>query len=241
MFGLNMYGCAVSYLNNYAEAVRFYDSCPTRRGMSERKIRGKEGSRAVSVYMHNDEVRFRYHYTDVVVWYPDNSYHVDLNYTSPSTCEFANRFTPRRHYAGGSGKFLVVGATAHPATCRLRVSATGEVSEGRTQFVREVVDRKRARIACETTGFNAYRKWHKLMFPMVQDSLPPMWKRDWFPEVSVLNVLLPDPNRWHELMVSAHSIEQVRAIIYAKMGVFDTVTAKTLPYSHNTVSKWRVY
>lgn len=239
MFGLNMTGCAVWRINSYAEAVAFFDKCPTRRGTDARKIKGKEGSRYMNVRMRGDNVVFRYHSTDAVVWRPDNTYLVDLTYDSRSTCTFVNRFIPNGHYAAKEGHHLIVGDTVYPARCRLTVTAGGVVSGMLSRFGRTVVDRKRARQILLETNYHAYKAWYEVMFPMVAGSLPPSWQREPLSGERVL-AHLQSPDLWHALMVSLDgSPEKVRTILYSLFGGYTEVTADTLP-NDRTADKWRL-
>jgi hypothetical protein len=242
MFGLNMNGCGVWAIDNYAEAAAFFERCPTSRGMRDgvhRAIRGKEGSRTMGVRMSGDNICFRYHSTDVVIWHPDNSYSIDLHYDSASTRTFANRFIPSGHYAAKQGHHLVVGGRVYPAMCRLTVSADGVVSGMRYKFRRHTVDRKRARQILTETNFYAYKAWHDVMYPMIAGALRPSWKQEHFHRDTLLGHLRT-PDHWHDLMVSRDGDPEVlRAHLYATFNGYKEETVDTLPDNRN-IEKWRL-
>ena len=228
MFGLSMHGCASQSINSHAEAIAFFEACPTTRGMRDgehRAIKGKEGSRTMGVRLQGGSVYFRYHRTDVVVWHSDGSYAVDLTYDSPSTCEFANRFVPHYHYATKSGDHYVVGDTIYPARCELRVAPDGAVTGMRHRFTKLVVDRARAKRALAGTNYAAYLAWHKVMWPMVGGGAKPKWWRD-----EAIEHCLKDEGLWHKLMMSRTGNPAViREHFYRTNYVYQPVFADTLP------------
>ena len=235
-FGLNMYHCAVSSISSHAEAVTFYERCPVKRGHDygdERRIKGKESSRQMSVrILKNGDVAFKYHATDVVTWRMDNSYVIE-SYASRSTCEFANRFIPPRHWLYKEGARLGIGAwdtgTVYPVVHH--VTVRGDHVETKAMFTRKVVDRKGAKQVLAGTRYVEYRDWYNVMFPMVRDTMPRSWQRKWWTP-SELVEMLNDPDQWHAIMVGQHgSPKDVREMLYRANWetAYTTVRAATLP------------
>lgn len=241
MFGLNMSGCPVWSINTFAQAAAFFEFCPTQRGTDERKIKGKEGSKAMGVRMTHDggAVAFRYHCTNVVVWYRDGSYNINLSYNSRSTCEFGNRFIPRGHYADKQGHRLLIDDTVYPAGCQLTVSADGVVSGMLYQFRRTTVNRKRARQILLGSNYHAYKAWRETMLPMLADSLPPLWRRQKLSNSAVVTHL-QSSDLWHELMLSMDgNPENIRSHLYAQFEGYDHTTADHLP-NKRVADKWNL-
>lgn len=226
MFGLSMNSCAVSSINNYDEALRFYESCPTKRGMvygDTRRIRGKEGSKAMGVRLTAKSVAFFYHSTDVVVWHSDGRCDIDLNYDSKSTAAFANVFLPRVVSVVNSCRGILVGSWEHgrvyPGQGHRTLLPDGTMVPSEKVFVRDVVNRKKARKLLKSVGYYEYLDWWKLMHPMVKDSLtinvevPSAWE---------VFELLKSPETYHQLMQTylGHP-DNLRALLYADIGKFE--------------------
>jgi hypothetical protein len=241
-----MYHCAVSSISSHAEAVAFYERCPVKGGHDygdERRIKGKESSRQMSVRIRkNGDVAFKYHATDVVTWRMDNSYVIE-SYASRSTCEFANRFLPHDHYLTKEAQQLVIGGWRDGVVYPILRSITvrGDTVETKAMFTRQVVDRKGAKQVLAGTRYAEYRDWYNVMFPMVRDTMPNRWQRKvWGPHE--LMEMLNDPDQWHAIMTgSTGTPYQVREVLYgANMETaYTTVRAATLPAikANNT---WRV-
>ena len=235
-FGLNMYHCAVSSISNHAEAVAFYERCPVKGGHDygdERRIKGKESSRQMSVrILKNGYVAFKYHATDVVTWRPDNSYVIE-SYASRSTCVFANRFIPPRHWLTKEGSHLGIGAWDTGTVYPVLRSATvrGDHVETKAMFTRQVVDRKGAKQVLAGTRYAEYRDWYNVMFPMVRDTMPRSWQRKWWTPNELME-MLNDPDQWYAIMTgSTGTPYQVREVLYREMyhTAYTTVRAATLP------------
>jgi len=246
MFGLNMSGCAVNGINSHAEAVGFYERCPIKGGHEygdERRIKGKESSRQLSVRIRNTgEVAFRYHNTDVVTWHPDNSYAVET-FPSRSTCEFASRFMPNQHLLAGEGARLHIGpwdtGRVYPVTRPAPVR--GDTVKTNAVFERQVVDRKGAKMILNATRYAEYRDWYNVMFPMVRDSMPYSWKRKWLSPMELME-MLDDPAQWHDIMMGIGGTPaHVREVFYRDRShlAYKTERAKYLPASKAN-NKWRV-
>ena len=89
-FALSDVGC--SSLNSYDDALKHWEKSKCWRGKTERKL--YRSSRNMGVTKNEDGViKFRYHSTDVVTWYPDDHFEV-RGWSSHSTNSFANGFTP---------------------------------------------------------------------------------------------------------------------------------------------------
>jgi hypothetical protein len=244
MFGLKMSGCTVYALNTYAEAAAFHDNCPTSGGMRDglhRAISGKTGSKIMGVRMTaGGPVSFRYHSTDVVVWYPDGTYEVDLTYTSSSTCAFANRFIPKGCYATTSARQFVAPSGTYPAGVKLRVTPDGAVtamSRTAPRFRKKMVNRDRAKRSLQESGAADYLRWYKTMYPLVRDSahsqLGGLDKSD-------LCEMFADPDRYHRLIMHPSGRPpRVREIVYERYDVYDWVYADRLARGASTAG-WEV-
>jgi hypothetical protein len=243
MFGLNMYGCAVSSINSHAEAVAFYESCKIKRGHDhgdERPIAGKEGSKQMDVRIHQGAVKFRYHETDVVTWLPNDSF-VVKTYTSNSTCEFAGRFLPYRTYLTKTGSVLAHGDKYYPVIDSIVVAADGVVAHKYDAvFYIERIDRAKAKEALAKTSYAAYRDWHKVMWPMVRGNRT---SGIYYNDHAILD-MLDDESLWHDLMTSrsASTPDQIRELIYRSSDVHHPEYADTLPRDvhWSTLNRWKV-
>jgi hypothetical protein len=243
MFGLNMGGCAVRSINNHAEAVAFYDSCKIKGGHDygdERPIRGKEGSKTMSVRIYNNVVKFCYHSTDVVSWHPDDSFVIDT-YASASTCEFAGCFLPSGSHLTKTGSVLAHGEAYHPVIDKITVAADGTVAHRYdTVFSIQRIDRAKAKAALARTRYAEYRDWHNLMWPMVRGNGPTTL---YLSDEKILDVL-EDKSLWHDLMTSrsASQPDQIRQLIYQRGDVCHTEFAETLPRDvhWSALNRWKV-
>jgi hypothetical protein len=238
MFGLNMSGCAVWNINNYQEARDFYNRCvPTRRGEPAfRKIKGKEGSSAMCVYIENEAVKFQYHRTNVVSWYPDNTYRLDVGYDSRSTAAFANRFVPAGHRVERQGHELHVPGWIYPTKYATPfVTDDGMVSGSERKFVKKLVNRKRAKAALQATSYHDYVHWYKTMWPLVKDNKMKLYQWN-EPEVVLM---LNDMECWYELMVSGNGCpSEVRYAVYGQANVYDEIREDRLPAGTDTGRWW---
>ena len=245
MFGLSMRDCAVSSISSHAEAVAFYNSCKVKRGHDygdERPIRGKERS-SMSVRITDNVVKFKYHYTDVVSWYPDGSFKIGV-YTSNSTCTFANAFTPFRTSMIKAGQKLMHGDYIYPLSGSLTVHADGRVVQEyeNTCFCIGRTDRRKGKEALARTRYAEYRAWQNVMWAMASGG-GAYRKYDWQVERDALD-MLGDESRWHELMMTVSGDpDLLRKLIYREAGdVFYTEYADTLPRDmrYHTLNKWGV-
>lgn len=257
MFTLNMSDCHVWSINNYAEALRFHEKGKPLRNIPERhRIWGKETSKVMHSERRGDAIAFVYHSTDVVIWYPDDSYELDLRYTSRSTGIFANRFIPTGVYTLRECSVLQVKDTYHPAGTRLRIHADGRVEypHHRPHFEIERIDAKVSRTLLKQTRYYEYLAWHKLMRAML-DSAPDTDDRGYsrirlrgFVSADDAIRMLDDPDRWHDLMQSNYGAPaDLRAALQRQFewrghAVFYTETRATLPSTmpFTSLGKWRV-
>jgi len=236
MFGVRMHNCAVWSINSYNEAVAFHDSCPEKGGV--RRIKGKEGSRTMSIRMESGSVRFRYHNTDVVTWHPDGSYEIDP-YQSRSTCEFANRFLPQGHFLTKECTVLFCGDEYHPVIGGIKVKADGTVQHmfSGTCFRTKRIDRKAAKRVLARTRYAEYRDWYKAMWPMVRDNRPTTLYLNRRASIG----LLEDETCWYDMMTSRglSSPDDIRKAIYEENSqeVYYYEKRETLPGIED-YSKW---
>lgn len=245
MFGVNMNSCNVRSIDSYAEAVSFYDRCKARRGSAhgdERPIKGKEGSKQImGVRIEADRVMFRYHYTDVVQWRPDNSIRIEI-FNSPSTCRFAYRFLPMNVELLRDAHVLRVGDTFYPTASTVVVKPDRSVDyEGHAPyFYRYVINRTRAKAALAKTRYAEYRAWFNLMFPIIKEAKGRSWEVEWLDGTTILE-LLRDEEQWYRLMMSYQgNPDEVRSVIYRDNDVKDIVRTQTLPTTAN-LGKWAVH
>lgn len=235
MFGLNMYSCAARSINNHAEAVAFYESCKTKRGSDERRLRGKETSRNMTVRIDaSGNVLFKYHDTDVVTWRPNNSYVVH-GWASRSTATFASTFIPDNHFMSRECQRLHIGSWSYGTVYPVWRSVTvyGDTVQTNGVFVRQVVDRKAARVVLARTRYAEYRDWYNVTIPMMRDSMPPSWNRKWYSPSEFVS-MLDDTDRWLDIMLSVGGTpDAVREMLYRNSGdeAYITVTEATLPAS----------
>jgi len=220
-FGVSMYN--VSWVRSYADAVDMYNKATAWRGEDpdgERPLPDKR-DRNYGVRMDGTDVVFRMHWTDVVTWHKDGSYTVNNGgYHTNSTCAFSNNFMPIGVYLMKRATVLRINNTMYPiAGHRVTVSPDGTVSgEGLGRFERRTINRKNSKKLREDSNFLAYRAWHALMFPMVKDTLPPMWQRRYIP-TDHIEAHIKDEEKWHDVMVSnGGQPNQVLAMLYAYLG-----------------------
>lgn len=220
-FGLSMR--SVPFVLTYADAVAMYGRATPWRGEDpegERPLPDKR-DRSYGVRMDDTDVVFRYHHTDVVRWHADGSYTLNTGgYCTNSTGTFATNFMPRQHYLQKETRHLRISERLYPiAGHRVTVSADGVPSgEGLGRFSKRTVNRKRAKALLATLGYPEYRAWYEAMFPMVRDTMPPQWRRDYYSPESIEQAL-GDPEMWHGLMMgNCGSPAQVREVMYARHG-----------------------
>jgi len=246
-FSLDMYSCAVRSIESYAEAVAFYESCtkPNKgSGLAdERKIRGKETSkpRTMGVRMEGGAVRFRYHYTDVVIWRPGDECEINP-YPSRSTGVFATCFLPGILH-GDEAQYYTQGDTTYPVSTRTTITE-GKVSTDAI-FTRKVINRKRANAALKATRYAEYRDWYNVVAPTMRNTAASMYVVWTMPTSEVLHCL-DDRERWADMMSKGLTPDKVRLHIYhvsylhpTNGGVWDTKTADTLPARGNH-GKWDI-
>lgn len=213
MFGLNMNSCAVRGIESHGAALAFYEKCPTRRGMvhgDPRRIKGKEGSRAMDVRLERGAVRFRYHSTDVVVWHEDGRCTIDLTYDSQSTAAFARRFVPDSVDILGLCQQVSVGEWLYPGKGRVVLHPCGKVDCGDRVFTKTEIIRTGARKYLDAVGYREYLHWWKAINP-----LKPEAPYTYQPE-SRLVQLLQDPERYWDIYCSqVGQPDRLRTTLYA--------------------------
>ena len=225
-FGLSMRG--VSYVTTHDAAVAMYNKATPWRGEDpdgERPLPEKR-SRDYGVRMDGTDVVFRYHRTDVIRWHKDGSYTLDTGgYRTRSTGEFASNFMPQRHWLQKEASHLRIGDRIYPiAGHKVTVSADDVPSgEGLGEFVKRTVNRKKSKVLLDRLGYPAYRQWYETMFPLVRETLPSRYRRDYLAE-GYVEAALKDPEKWHELMVSnGGTPAQVREMMYSVYGYYEGV------------------
>ena len=218
-FGLSMR--SVPYVTTYADAVAMYGGATAWRGedpAGERPLPDKR-SRDYGVRIDGTDVVFRYHNTDVVRWHANGSYTLNTGgYHTNSTGTFATNFMPRQHYLQKEATHLRIKDRLYPIAGHKVTVSTDEVpsGEGLGRFAKRTVNRKRATALLATLGYPAYRAWYETMLPMVRDTMPPTWRRDYY-SADAIKESLGDPEMWHGLMMStAGSPAQVREAMYSK-------------------------
>lgn len=240
MFALRMSGCAVWSINDFAEALAFYEKCkPIEGDDGYRRVKGKEGSKQMSVYMTvaRDSVRFRYHHTDVVVWRRDNSYSLNLQYGSVSTAIFANRFIPKDHAVLRQGHVIQAHGHLWPTRhSRVTVLPDDEVTGIEREFVKQQVNRLRAKEALKQTRYGEFSRWHKVMSNMLEDNGKLKRRYRFIGNNQTMLELLETEEGWHDLLLEKDSLVQLRGAIYEKFEVYDTQRVIKLPAKANSNS-----
>lgn len=238
-FSVEMHTASISTINKHADAVAFYGTCREKGEYGEeRRIKGKETSPQMGVRIgSNGDVLFRLHRTDVIIWHRNSSYTVNA-YPSRSTDAFASAFMGGNAVLAKMGSQIMIGSYHSPvaAVYPIYLSATvrGSVVKTDAVFTKEVINRKAAKKVLAATRYAEYRKWYNAMWPMVRDSMPPLYGREYLVKRSG-SELISDPDEWHRVMVSRHgSPESIRQSIYAInwREVHETTTKKTLPRNH---------
>ena len=220
-FGLSMR--SVPYVRSHADAVAMYNRATPWRGedpAGERPLPDKR-DRSYGVRVDDTDVVFRYHHTDVVRWHADGSYTLNTGgYRTNSTGTFATTFMPLKHYLQKEATHLRIKERLYPIAGHKVTVSADEVprGEGLGRFSKRKVNRAKAKVLLETLGYPAYRAWYETMFPMVRDTLPVEWRRDYYSDDSIQQSL-GDPEMWHGLMMSrAGTPAQVRKAMYARHG-----------------------
>ena len=231
----------VPRVTSYADAVRFYERCvPWRNGGKDRPLINKR-TRDMGVRMNGDDVVFRYHRTDVIRWKPDDSYEIDTGgYSSRSTCDFATNFMPHYHSLFSEARYLRINDYVYAVFgSRLSVSAESTVSgDGLGRFEHQTINRKRARGMLKEMGYYPYLDWHKVMYPMVQDTMPPVWNRPYMDVDEKIGALALGVDAYYQIMMSAGGEpDAVRDLLYTARGtaynIWDKTYHDTLPSSAN--------
>jgi hypothetical protein len=234
-----MHGCAVWKINNYEQAVSFYNRCePVKRNNpTVRKIRGKETSRVMNVRLDDGVVRFRYHDTDVVSWFPDNTYMLDLTYESRSTQEFSYHFIPNRHYVLSLGREIQVNGWLYPTLNKtVKVTADGVVTPTGFKYVKWFINRERAKEVLSKTKYRKYQRWYNTIWPVVRESIT---RKCVYSLNDALN-LLADETKWYDLMESYCGMpDTIREYIYTENNVYDRVEVDRLP-ANNKKHNWTI-
>jgi hypothetical protein len=232
---------SVPYSLDYAGAVAIFNrAVPWRNGGDDRPLPNKR-TRNMGVRMNGDDVVFRYHRTDVIRWKPDGSYELDTGgYNTRSTCEFATHFMPHRHRLSGETAHLRIEDKVYPMVGQqATVSRTGDVSgPGIGRFEERTVNRKKARTMLKEMGYYEYLAWHKLMYPMVRDTMPPSWRRRYMSEDEAAGALKVGQDAYHDLMMAmGGEPDTVRDKLYAaygdRHGIWDVTYHDSLSYTAN--------
>lgn len=170
MFAISMRGALSA--SSYEEAKSLLERASKRkartgpRGENCYPIPGKETSAQMSVRATESGVAFRYYNTDVITWHPDNSYTL-IAWESRSTCAFFEAFSPWGTYLTRNGEVLLVdglGYALKGTPCHVK---GGVPRNGITWFTKQVVDKEGAKRTLAKTRYAEYRKWYKIMAPML--------------------------------------------------------------------------
>jgi len=242
MFGLSMRG--VSSVTSYAEAVAMFERAqakPQRPADSgDFKIPGK-ASKITGISMRNGEVRFTYHTTAVVMWFPDGTCTVDLSYESFSTATFANKFTPAGIGIHGEADVVSVGTWregkyyAHCGSVTIRPDGT---LEGTRAIRSKRLNRKRAATALATENFAAFAAYYT--------PLHDFWGNQLHMGEDIAShrmlAMMRDPEQWDALARcylrhSTSVLPRLREMVYELHGAYDTKEKEFAP-SYNTMRKW---
>jgi hypothetical protein len=232
---------AVPFVMSYADAVQFYErTVPWRNGGLDSPLVGKR-HRSTGVRMDGDDVVFRYHSTDVVRWHKHGGYTINTGgYSSRSTSEFATNFMPHGHAMMHEARYLRVDQRVYPVWgAVMHVSAEGVVSgPGLGMFKERSANRKKAREMLKEMGYYEYLAWHKLMYPMVKDTMPPSWRRELMAPQQVFMALKVGQEEYHSVMMAlGGEPDTVREKLYMTYGdqhdIWDVTHHESLPYTAN--------
>lgn len=113
------------YLDNYEEALCFWTNAKKWRDSPdrERQLDGASKRHVTISKDHNDAIRCRYHFTDVVVYHSDGTIDVDAHYASRSSDAFI------RGLIYGAGLEVWTNSVEHPVAW---VRGTGYLVKGST-------------------------------------------------------------------------------------------------------------
>lgn len=245
-FALSMH--SVRAVRSYTDAVEFYKNCtPWVNGGDDRPFKGKR-ARHMGVRIENDAVIFRYHRTDVVTWHSDDTCEVDVSYGSRSTDAFADNFMPARHSLSRESTVLRVGGwvdgVVYPVQDSFKIGPDGTVHTD-VVFQRSVHKPAETRAMLKEMGYYDYLAWHKLMCPMVEDTLPAMWNREKMTARDALTCMMSE-HGYHRLMTSASgmpkTIREIACSFYGnEFDIYEVETRETLPSSDQVRrGKWLI-
>lgn len=235
----------VPRLNSYSDALAAFEKAslkPWKNGGEDLPFPQKR-SRSYGIRQLTDgSIAFRFHSTDVVTWYPDNSCTLQP-YMSQSTQAFANCLLPNHATVTSACSRLVIGGWrdgwAYPLGGRpVRIGGPDDVVATGMVFECKRVNRKAAKAALARTRYTEYRNWYQLMAPMLTGPAA----GEWLHEEDVLRYL-EDPEKWHSLMVAWNDKgrpDKVRQIIYTRFRaeVFYAERVDKLPTSALRNNNW---
>lgn len=245
-FGINMYGTPAA--RSYADAVEIYNQAiPWQNGGDDRPLPNKR-ARHMGVRMRGDDVIFRYHRTDVVTWFSDNSFVIDASWGSRSTDAFANHYMPYDFNLTRESRALHVGGwengKTYPVASEVTVAADRTVLTDAI-FQRSIHKRKETRAMLKELGYYEYLTWRNLMYPMVEESMPAMWNRERLTARDALACVSSEQG-YHRLMMSASgdpkTIREIACSYYGQQfDIYEVETRETLPSPRVVASgKWLI-
>jgi len=234
MFAINM--TSAPRVQSYDDAVRVLckatEKVTTHVQLGEEfRIPGKQNSPQMAVRKTATGIAFRYHYTDVIVWHPDNSYTL-TPWSSVSTCTFFDAFSPFGHYLTKNGNALVIDGTAYALAGSVHV-ANGEPRGSLGYFYKRRVDREEAKRVLAGTKYEEYRTWYKTFRPMLEFVTPGFY---WM-SYEIFDIL-EDTDMWVKLAtgtVRDGSPAGVRQAIYGQKDCYRLDSFSSVP-SHQLKS-----
>lgn len=237
-FAINLYD--VPYVETYGEAKQFLETASQRwRGRfhnseAEYPMIGKHRQRnAYGVRMRKDgSVAFRYQYTDVATWHPDGSVTFDVKYNSRSTNIFATNFAPPKVFFEREATVVQLHNTYWPVGTRgiVHIKRGAQTIDTDTLFSRDVVNREGAKRVLADTNYAEYRKWHKVMLPLLIPQDGRYHRASWL-SMSPLKAL-EDQDMWPDLLRSAYGRpDYLRDYIYQNHAAecFERADYRSLP------------
>jgi len=228
-FRLTLY--SVPRVRNYEDAVAFYNKAaekPWRVTSQTNKYHFNDyafpGKRQHScgVRKVGENIIFRLHSTDVIIWRPDNSVRVDV-WHSQSTCHFINHFTHgvwiSLHNNGYVLRHYDDNTTATPIRDDFTIFADGTIGETEPAvFVLQRVQRDLTKKLRESVRYPEFAKWRKIMEPLLAPHRD--WRARWKLEGEVSSIGLSECLRNEEhwpLLVNANMDNQmILANLYDK-------------------------
>lgn len=226
--------CGVPCIENYEEALRFFEKKKPWRGGSE-NVRPVHRSRRRHMEMRkisDGSIVFRLYNTDVVTWYPCGDFSV-TPYPSKTTDAFAHALLPSGIYPQFThrlGTLLMIGDRLYKCDRVVHLSCRDgvwRIVDGTLPFTVPVLDKGAARKALHASGFADFLLWRK-----ASTALGLTVAADYFwPGSDGVYDMLQDREQWldlHGALFTTHREAVLRNHIYRKHGAISYTTKHSL-------------